>query len=112
GAFNGVGCHGLDPAGVLDLQLARHQMRADLQVCCGVLLPHLFNRGRPVLFEVGSECEQEVLVERSTCSLQRTATHGLVAGDIKGLAEPALALTVPDEPTEADDGLLTAREVP
>src|SRR5215471_3623589 len=39
------------------------------------------------------------------------ATHGLVAGDIKGLAEPALALTVPDEPTEADDGLLTASEV-
>jgi CHAT domain-containing protein len=39
------------------------------------------------------------------------ATHGLVAGDIKGLAEPALALTVPDEPTEADDGLLMASEV-
>jgi CHAT domain-containing protein len=39
------------------------------------------------------------------------ATHGLVAGDIKGLAEPALALTVPDQPTEADDGLLTASEV-
>jgi CHAT domain-containing protein len=39
------------------------------------------------------------------------ATHGLVAGNIKGLAEPALALTVPDEPTEADDGLLTASEV-
>jgi CHAT domain-containing protein len=39
------------------------------------------------------------------------ATHGLVAGDIQGLAEPALALTVPDEPTEADDGLLTASEV-
>jgi CHAT domain-containing protein len=39
------------------------------------------------------------------------ATHGLVAGDIKGLAEPALALTVPDVPTEADDGLLTASEV-
>jgi hypothetical protein len=26
--------------------------------------------GRPVLFEVGSEREQEILVERSTCSLQ------------------------------------------
>jgi CHAT domain-containing protein len=39
------------------------------------------------------------------------ATHGLVAGEIKGLAEPGLVLTVPDQPTEADDGLLTASEV-
>ena len=39
------------------------------------------------------------------------ATHGLVAGDIKGLAEPALALTVPAQPSDLDDGLLTASEV-
>jgi CHAT domain-containing protein len=39
------------------------------------------------------------------------ATHGLVAGDLKGLAEPALALTVPPEATDLDDGLLTAGEV-
>jgi CHAT domain-containing protein/tetratricopeptide (TPR) repeat protein len=39
------------------------------------------------------------------------ATHGLVAGDAGGLAEPALALTVPPKPSEADDGLLTASEV-
>jgi CHAT domain-containing protein len=39
------------------------------------------------------------------------ATHGLVAGDIKGLAEPSLALTVPKEPSDLDDGLLTASEV-
>src|SRR5262249_23085773 len=39
------------------------------------------------------------------------ATHGLVAGDVKGLAEPSLALTVPNEPTALDDGLLTASEV-
>jgi CHAT domain-containing protein/tetratricopeptide (TPR) repeat protein len=39
------------------------------------------------------------------------ATHGLVAGDIKGLAEPSLALTLPKQPTELDDGLLTASEV-
>jgi CHAT domain-containing protein/tetratricopeptide (TPR) repeat protein len=39
------------------------------------------------------------------------ATHGLVAGDIKGLAEPSLALTVPPQPSELDDGLLTASEV-
>jgi CHAT domain-containing protein len=39
------------------------------------------------------------------------ATHGLVAGDIKGLAEPSLALSVPKEPSDLDDGLLTASEV-
>ena len=39
------------------------------------------------------------------------ATHGLVAGDIKGLAEPSLALTLPKQPSELDDGLLTASEV-
>ena len=39
------------------------------------------------------------------------ATHGLVAGDLKGMAEPALVLTPPDVGTEQDDGLLTASEV-
>lgn len=39
------------------------------------------------------------------------ATHGLVAGEIKGLAEPALALTLPAKPTDDDDGLLKASEV-
>jgi CHAT domain-containing protein/Tfp pilus assembly protein PilF len=39
------------------------------------------------------------------------ATHGLVAGDVKGVGEPSLALTIPTNPTEADDGLLTASEV-
>ena len=39
------------------------------------------------------------------------ATHGLVAGDIKGLGEPSLALTIPKQPSELDDGLLTASEV-
>jgi CHAT domain-containing protein len=39
------------------------------------------------------------------------ATHGLVAGDVEGLGEPSLALTLPNEPSELDDGLLTASEV-
>lgn len=39
------------------------------------------------------------------------ATHGLVAGDVKGVGEPALALTIPADPTAEDDGLLTASEV-
>lgn len=39
------------------------------------------------------------------------ATHGLVAGDIKGIGEPSLALSLPKTPSELDDGLLTASEV-
>ena len=39
------------------------------------------------------------------------ATHGLVAGDFQGLAEPGLVLTPPVLATSADDGLLVASEV-
>ena len=43
------------------------------------------------------------------------ATHGLLAGDVADFAklnaEPALVLSLPDHPTEVDDGLLTASEV-
>ena len=39
------------------------------------------------------------------------ATHGLMAGELKGFAEPALVLTPPEEGSELDDGLLTASEI-
>lgn len=39
------------------------------------------------------------------------ATHGLIAGELSGLEEPALVLTPPATPSELDDGLLTASEV-
>ena len=39
------------------------------------------------------------------------ATHGLVAGDLPQLGEPALVLTPPARPTSEDDGLLRASEV-
>ncbi|HEY2246776.1 MAG TPA: CHAT domain-containing tetratricopeptide repeat protein [Bradyrhizobium sp.] len=39
------------------------------------------------------------------------ATHGLVAGDVRGVGEPSLALSIPANPTEIDDGLLTSSEV-
>jgi CHAT domain-containing protein len=56
----------------------------------------------------------ESTVKRSPLSDYRVvyfATHGLVAGEVKGLAEPSLALTLPKQPSETDDGLLTASEV-
>jgi CHAT domain-containing protein/tetratricopeptide (TPR) repeat protein len=43
------------------------------------------------------------------------ATHGLVAGDLesfaKDKAEPALVLSIPEKPSDLDDGLLTAGEI-
>jgi CHAT domain-containing protein len=43
------------------------------------------------------------------------ATHGLLAGEVADFAklnaEPALVLSLPEKPTELDDGLLTASEV-
>jgi CHAT domain-containing protein len=56
----------------------------------------------------------ETTVKRSPLASYRIvyfATHGLVAGDVRGLGEPSLALSIPREPTELDDGLLTASEV-
>jgi CHAT domain-containing protein len=56
----------------------------------------------------------ETTVKRTALSEYRVvyfATHGLVAGDIKGLAEPSLALSIPAQSSDLDDGLLTASEV-
>ena len=56
----------------------------------------------------------ETLVRSEDLSRYRViafATHGLVAGELTGVAEPALVLTPPDEGSEADDGLLTASEI-
>ena len=39
------------------------------------------------------------------------ATHGLMAGEFEGMAEPGLVLTPPPKGTAYDDGLLTASEV-
>ena len=39
------------------------------------------------------------------------ATHGLMAGEIDGAAEPGLVFTPPGEATATDDGLLTASEI-
>tara|TARA_Y100001934_G_C12097035_1_gene652023 strand:+ start:73 stop:858 length:786 start_codon:yes stop_codon:yes gene_type:complete len=47
----------------------------------------------------------------SDCQVVAFATHGLVAGELEGVFEPALILTPPAEGTETDDGLQTASEV-
>jgi CHAT domain-containing protein/Tfp pilus assembly protein PilF len=39
------------------------------------------------------------------------STHGLIAGELKGLREPALVLTPPKESSEEDDGLLGLEDI-
>ncbi|MEP2530337.1 CHAT domain-containing protein [Shimia sp.] len=39
------------------------------------------------------------------------ATHGLLSGELRGLAEPALVLTPPDKIEPGNDGLLTSSEI-
>ena len=50
-------------------------------------------------------------MDLSEYSILAFATHGLVSGELKGLAEPALVLTPPETGTADDDGLLTASEI-
>jgi CHAT domain-containing protein len=50
---------------------------------------------------------RETTVKRSPLAdygIVHFATHGLVAGDVKGLAEPSLALSIPRQPSDLDDG--------
>ena len=39
------------------------------------------------------------------------ATHGILAGELRGVSEPALVLAMPSNPRPDNDGLLTASEV-
>jgi CHAT domain-containing protein len=56
----------------------------------------------------------ESLLKKMDLSKHRViafATHGLVAGDLDGLAQPALALSAPEVVGGDDDGLLTMEEI-
>ena len=50
-------------------------------------------------------------IDLSNSKVISFATHGLIAGEITGLAEPALVLTPPETGSTEDDGLLTASEI-
>ena len=72
------------------------------------------NVGAPASSIYLRQAASETTVKRAALADYRVvycATHGLVAGEIKGLAEPSLALTLPKNPNDIDDGLLTASEV-
>lgn len=60
--------------------------------------------------------ETRVLELNQSGRLGRTAvlsfaTHGLMAGQLQGLTQPALVLTPPDSPSDEDDGLLSLEEI-
>ncbi|HTO64693.1 MAG TPA: CHAT domain-containing tetratricopeptide repeat protein [Bradyrhizobium sp.] len=67
----------------------------------------------PADIHLGADASETVLKRAplSDYAIVYFATHGLVAGDVKGVAEPSLALSIPRQPSELDDGLLTASEV-
>jgi CHAT domain-containing protein len=89
-------------------------------------LPETADELRAVAKELGARSEDIKLGEAATVSSVKTAqlddyrvvyfaTHALVAGDVekyaKMKAEPALVLSIPDKPSEDDDGLFRASDV-
>ena len=50
-------------------------------------------------------------IDLSSSKVIAFATHGLISGEMTGLAEPGLILTPPEIGTNVDDGILTASEV-
>ena len=89
-------------------------------------LPETADELRRVAYQLGARPDDVKLGEAATVtSVKRLpldnylviyfATHALVAGQVekfaKAKAEPALVLSIPDKPTEDDDGLLRASDV-
>jgi CHAT domain-containing protein len=85
-------------------------------------LPETADELRAVAKAMGAGDGDLYLAERASEPLLRQAgldryrvvefaTHGLMSGDLAGLAEPALVLTPPPQATPDNDGLLTASKV-
>lgn len=67
----------------------------------------------PEALHLGGEASETVLraAPLDKARIIAFATHGLLSGELRGLAEPALAFTPPDQVSPEDDGLLTASEI-
>jgi tetratricopeptide (TPR) repeat protein/CHAT domain-containing protein len=85
-------------------------------------LPETGDELRAVAHDLGASDNDVKLGAAATVTIVRTtpldqyrvidfATHGLIAGEVSGLNEPALVLSLPDIPTAEDDGLLTASRI-
>jgi CHAT domain-containing protein len=84
--------------------------------------PEIIQHAIWLYLRMGAGEQDLYLAERASESLLRRAgldryrivefaTHGLMSGDLRGLAEPALVLTPPPVATSDNDGLLTASKV-
>lgn len=72
----------------------------------------LLGTGQARLYLAGAATETNMKRSKLTgLSVLFLATHGLVAGEVSGLAEPGLVFTPPRNASADDDGLLTASEV-
>ena len=49
--------------------------------------------------------------DHRSISILALATHGIIAGELKGAIEPGLVFTPPESSSLEDDGLLTASEI-
>ena len=69
--------------------------------------------GGEATLHIGPEASEGAVKEKALDQYRilHFATHGLIAGEVTGLAEAALALTAPKTPSNEDAGLLTASEV-
>ena len=85
-------------------------------------LPETAGELKEIATSLGVGKEQIYLRERATeaqvksLDLSKTnviafATHGLIAGELRGSREPALVLTPPDTVNDDDNGVLTASEI-
>ena len=126
--FIGFGDPVLDGApgftrGILNKKLFKPQGGADIQAVRSLgslpgtareltAMARALRGGGDSLYLRGRATEQAVkTIDLSDIRVIAFATHGLVAGELGGLAEPALVLTPPKRATEENDGLLTASEV-
>jgi CHAT domain-containing protein len=75
-------------------------------------LAHSLKAGTNSVF-VGQNATESFVksIDLSRYRIIAFATHALLAGEFKGLAEPALVLTPPRTGTTLDNGLLTASEI-
>ena len=83
-------------------KFARWLMTSALATATSTLAPALSEMGVKALSANGALAQYRTV---------EFATHGALAGEMSGSAEPGLLLTPPDQASEEDDGYLSASEI-
>jgi len=112
--------HGVTPiearGGLANVSLIRHQapLPETADELCGVARDMGADASEMRLGGRATEREVKTLSENGKLAQYRVvhfATHGVMAGELRGSAEPGLILTPPSEASEDDDGYLSAGEI-